>query len=121
MQILETVIEVLRMIVRLLRFGILPDPGDMKPERIQVWLAEIGEGWSLVGDGEAIVRTYVCPDAQQAIQLTRKVGKRCSELGYYPSVLATRDNEVTVQLSTSEVGRLTERDMAAAVAIDDCV
>ncbi len=95
-----------------------PDYEDMKPERIQFWDEQISPAWMREKGGTALYRTIIRSESRAADNLAKELIGELGQYGYEPDSIAADGNSVTVRLTTSAVGKLTERDYAAAVLID---
>lgn len=73
-------------------------------------------GWEQEGD--AIVRTFACPDFPAAIAFVVRIGFAAEDLDHHPD-LDIRWRTVRAVCTTHDAGGLTELDFALAGAIDD--
>jgi pterin-4a-carbinolamine dehydratase len=114
------VFSILRKLLIAIIVGILwfPDDEDLKPERIQFWESNLSDGWKREGDGVALLRTFVEDDRLAADELAGNLAGELAKHGYKADELEVVGNVVSVRLCTASVGRLTERDYAAALLID---
>ncbi len=101
-------------------FGIPDDPDNegLKAERIQFWRGYLDPAWIIEATGTALTRTIVCADAGAAADLAKTLAGELAQHGYVAGVLEAAGTTVNVRLTNASVGRLTERDYAAAALID---
>lgn len=73
------------------------------------------KGWSRVGD--MLVRSWQFASAHRALEFVTTVAKLCDQRGHHPDIVLSY-REVRVELSTHQVGGVTDADFALASAID---
>ncbi len=74
-------------------------------------------GWNKVSGRDAIAKTFVFPDFNQAFSFMGRVAMEAERLGHHPE-WRNDYNRVEVTLTTHKVGRVTSRDIAFAKIID---
>lgn len=75
-------------------------------------------GWAL--DGETIRKTFAFADFNAAIGFVTRIALLAEKADHHPDI-DIRWNEVTIALTSHDVGQLTTRDTDLAVAIDALV
>ncbi|BCP55663.1 putative pterin-4-alpha-carbinolamine dehydratase [Kaistia sp. 32K] len=75
------------------------------------------EGWTLVEGRDAITKTFVFGDFQEAFAFMTRVALLAERMNHHPE-WANIYRTVTVTLATHDVDGLTERDIALAEAMD---
>lgn len=71
-------------------------------------------GWSLAPGGRAIRRRVKTPDFAAAVRLIRRIAPLAEKAMHHPDLLLRNYNELTITLTTHDVGGLTRRDLALA-------
>ncbi len=94
------------------------DDDELKAERVQFWKDMIDPAWQRERGGRALVRTIGCVDSAEADHMVKTLTGELESHGYRADALEAAGNVVNVRLTTASVGRLTERDYAAAALID---
>ena len=72
-------------------------------------------GWTRAG--RAIERTYRFADFREALAFVNRVGELAERHDHHPDI-AIHYREVTLTLWSHDAGRITERDVRLAAAID---
>ena len=93
----------------------LPMPTDLTPDQINEFLSAHPE-WAR--DGEAISRTYVFGDFNEAMGFVVRVGMTSEVADHHPDI-DIRWNKVTCVLSTHDQGALTSKDLDLASTFDE--
>ncbi len=76
------------------------------------------QNWTV--EGEAICRTFAFGDFSGAIDFVNSVAEAARIVDHHPDI-DIRYDEVTLRISTHDVGGLTGRDFALAQAVDALV
>jgi len=74
-------------------------------------------GWEMVEDGEKIRKEYKLDDFEQSMNLVNKVAEVAEQEGHHPDIYIWYDT-VRLDLTTHEVGGLTENDFIVAAKIN---
>ncbi|MCP5119072.1 MAG: hypothetical protein GY953_50360, partial [bacterium] len=114
-----SVIDILKQFVIAIIIGLFwwPDDEDLKPERIQWWLEAIHPDWRQEGKGTALLRTIMSSDTRAATGMVQTLTDELGQHGYKLEA-ETAGSMVNLRLTTASVGRITERDYAAALLPD---
>jgi 4a-hydroxytetrahydrobiopterin dehydratase len=75
------------------------------------------EGWSISADGKAIERSFRFKDFAEAFAFLTRVALHAEKVDHHPE-FTSRWNRVDFHLTSHDAGRVTERDVALAEAID---
>jgi 4a-hydroxytetrahydrobiopterin dehydratase len=75
------------------------------------------EGWSISADGKAIERSFRFKDFAAAFAFLTRVALHAEKVDHHPE-FTSRWNRVDFHLTSHDAGRVTERDVALAEAID---
>jgi 4a-hydroxytetrahydrobiopterin dehydratase len=75
------------------------------------------EGWSISADGKAIERSFRFKDFAAAFAFLTRVALHAEKADHHPE-FTSRWNRVDFRLTSHDAGRVTERDVALAEAID---
>jgi 4a-hydroxytetrahydrobiopterin dehydratase len=75
------------------------------------------EGWSNSADGKAIERSFRFKDFAEAFAFLTRVALHAEKVDHHPE-FTSRWNRVDFHLTSHDAGRVTERDVALAEAID---
>ena len=78
---------------------------------------DIPEGWSTEGDGKALVRTCKFGDFSHAFAFLTRVAMEAEKRDHHPEFTSVW-NRVDLRLTSHDAGRVTERDIALAGAIN---
>jgi 4a-hydroxytetrahydrobiopterin dehydratase len=80
-------------------------------------------GWIEVVDADAIRRVFHFSSFREAWSFLTKVARRAEEMDHYPEILSVQERAeirlTTPEADASEIGALTELDIALAHAIDE--
>jgi 4a-hydroxytetrahydrobiopterin dehydratase len=76
---------------------------------------DVPDGWTL--DDDALVRRFTFKDFAEAFAFLTRVAAHAEEVGHHPD-FCLRWNKVDFRLTTHSAGRVTERDVKLAEAID---
>ena len=83
---------------------------------------EIVEGLVALPDwrheGDALVRTIVCPSFREAIAVVNRVADAAEAANHHPDILVHGWNKVRLSLTNHSAGGLTEADFAMAKKFD---
>jgi 4a-hydroxytetrahydrobiopterin dehydratase len=91
-------------------------PQKLGAEARKAALARLN-GWKALADRDAISRTFVFGDFNEAFGFMTRVALVAEKLDHHPEWFNVYKT-VTVTLSTHDAGGLTERDVALAEAMD---
>ena len=94
-------------------YGLLM-PTDLTPDQVDAFLSAHSE-WTR--DGEAISRTYVFADFNEAMGFVVRIGIVSEVADHHPDI-DIRWNKVTCVLSTHDQGALTSKDLDLASQFD---
>ena len=75
------------------------------------------QGWTLDGDGRAIVRTFKFKDFSEAFAFLTRVALHAEKVDHHPEFTSVW-NRVDFRLTSHDAGRVTERDIKLAEAIN---
>ena len=78
-------------------------------------MTDIPAGWS--GDATRIARTYRFQNFSQAIAFMVEVSFYCERVDHHPEWTNVY-NRVTVELTTHDAGKVTDKDLALAAHLD---
>ena len=78
---------------------------------------DIPDGWALSGDGKALERSYRFKDFSEAFAFLARVAMHAEKVNHHPEFTSVW-NRVDFRLTTHDAGRVTERDMELARAIN---
>ena len=78
---------------------------------------DIPEGWSMEGEGKALVRTCKFGDFGQAFAFLTRVAMEAEKRDHHPEFTSVW-NRVDLRLTSHDAGAVTERDVALAEAIN---
>ncbi len=73
-------------------------------------------GWDRHGD--MLVRTWQFPSFRRALEFVNQVGAIIEKSEHYPDLIVTY-RSVRIEISTHDVGGLTERDFALIAALNE--
>jgi 4a-hydroxytetrahydrobiopterin dehydratase len=76
----------------------------------------MAKGWDRHGD--MLVRTWQFPSFRRALEFVNQVGTVMEKSEHYPDLVVSY-RSVRMEISTHDVGGLTERDFALIVAINE--
>jgi 4a-hydroxytetrahydrobiopterin dehydratase len=88
------------------------------PEAAQAQVVQI-EGWSLVGDGKRIRRTWTAKNFMAGIAFFNKVAALAEEEGHHPDLHLEGYRQVAIELWTHAIGGLSENDFILAAKINE--
>ena len=89
----------------------------LSPEEAGAQVAHI-EGWTLVGDGKRIRRTWTAKNFMAGITFFDKVAALAEEEGHHPDLHLEGYRQVAVELWTHAIGGLSENDFILAAKIN---
>jgi 4a-hydroxytetrahydrobiopterin dehydratase len=75
------------------------------------------EGWSADEDGKAIVRTFTFKDFNEAFGFLTRVALHAEKVDHHPEFTSVW-NRVDFRLTSHDSGRVTDRDLRLAEAIN---
>ena len=78
---------------------------------------DIPAGWTLEGGGKALTRTLKFKDFAQAFAFLTKVALHAEKADHHPEFTSVW-NRVDLRLTSHDVGRVTDRDVSLAEAIN---
>ena len=78
---------------------------------------DIPDGWALSDDGKALERTYNFKDFAEAFAFLTRVADHAEAVDHHPEFTSVW-NRVEFKLTSHDAGRVTERDVKLAEAID---
>jgi 4a-hydroxytetrahydrobiopterin dehydratase len=76
----------------------------------------MARGWERHGD--MLVRTWQFPSFRRALEFVNQVGSLIEKAEHYPDLIVTY-RTVRIEISTHDVGGLTERDFEMIAAINE--
>ena len=80
--------------------------------------AQIPQGWNAQSDGaEALVKSFKFNDFAEAFAFLTRVAAHAEAVDHHPEFTSVW-NRVDFRLTSHDAGRITERDVALAEAID---
>jgi 4a-hydroxytetrahydrobiopterin dehydratase len=74
--------------------------------------------WTLAADGKSISRKWIAKDFLTALDFFNRVGKIAQAQDHHPDLHLRGFRNVTVELSTLDLGGLSENDLIMAAKID---
>ena len=80
-------------------------------------MVEVPAGWTLEGEGKALVRSFTFKDFSEAFGFLTRVAIHAEKVDHHPEFLSVW-NRVDFRLTSHDSGGVTERDLALAKAID---
>ena len=80
-------------------------------------MVEVPAGWTLEGEGKALVRSFTFKDFSEAFGFLTRVAIHAEKMDHHPEFLSVW-NRVDFRLTSHDSGGVTERDLALAKAID---
>lgn len=78
---------------------------------------DVPAGWSIEDGGKALVRSFRFNDFSEAFAFLTRVAMHAEKVDHHPEFTSVW-NRVDFRLTSHDAGRLTERDVALAKAID---
>lgn len=78
---------------------------------------ETPNGWTRSADGKALERSYRFADFAEAFAFLTRVAEHAEEVDHHPE-FTSRWNRVDFRLTSHDRGRVTDRDVRLAEAID---
>lgn len=78
---------------------------------------EVPAGWTIEGEGKALVRSFTFKDFSEAFGFLTRVAIHAEKVDHHPEFLSVW-NRVDFRLTSHDSGGVTERDLALAKAID---
>ena len=91
----------------------------MKPlskEDIRTFLSQLQVGWEVVDD-KKIKKEFKFKDFIESLAFVNKVGEIAEEEGHHPDILLSY-GRVVIELSTHDIGGLSEKDFTVAGRIE---
>lgn len=86
-------------------------------EKIEEYLASV-INWQAIKDGKEISRDFTFADFVSALAFVNQVGALAEAVGHHPDIFLHNYKQVTISLSTHDVGGLSENDFRLASKID---
>ena len=74
-------------------------------------------GWAKIDS--SIIKVYKTKGFPQTMALVTAIGALCQQFDHHPDILTMKYSEVKVAFSTHSEGRITQKDIDIAKAIDD--
>lgn len=81
-------------------------------------LSNISNAWKLI-DNKQINRIFVFKDFKQAINFMNQVAELAEDANHHPDIHLVDYKKVIIELTTHDVGGLSERDVDLARKIDE--
>ena len=78
---------------------------------------EIPDGWAASADGVAITKCFTFADFSEAFGFLTRVAMHAEKVDHHPEFMSVW-NRVEFRLTSHDAGKVTERDVALAEAID---
>ena len=78
---------------------------------------EVPAGWTIEGEGKALVRSFTFKDFSEAFGFLTRVAIHAEKVDHHPEFRSVW-NRVDFRLTSHDSGGVTERDLALAKAID---
>ena len=78
---------------------------------------EVPAGWTIEGEGKALVRSFAFRDFSEAFGFLTRVALHAEKVDHHPEFRSVW-NRVDFRLTSHDSGGVTERDLALAKAID---
>ncbi len=75
------------------------------------------EGWTMEGDGKALVRSFRFKDFSEAFGFLTRIALHAEKIDHHPEFTSVW-NRVDLRLTSHDAGRVTERDVNLAGAIN---
>ncbi|MEO8619110.1 MAG: 4a-hydroxytetrahydrobiopterin dehydratase [Sphingomicrobium sp.] len=79
---------------------------------------EIPTGWQKSADGQALEKSFTFADFSEAFGLLTRVAMQAEKVDHHPE-FTSRWNRVDFRLTSHDSGRITQRDLDLARAIDE--
>jgi len=76
-------------------------------------------GWHLINDGKMIYREFIIQDFMAAIDLIDRIGEIAQEDQHHPNIHLTDYSKLRIELTTDDVGGLSQKDFIQAGQIND--
>jgi 4a-hydroxytetrahydrobiopterin dehydratase len=76
-------------------------------------------GWHLNNDGKMIYRDFIIQDFMAAIDLINRIGEIAEEAKHHPNIHLTDYRKLRIELTTHDVGGLSQKDFIEAGKIND--
>ena len=89
----------------------------LKPGEVEKYLAELGEVWSNI-DNTRIIKTFIFSNFAEAVEFVDKVAQIAEAEGHHPNIYLHSYRKVDIELTTHEIGGLSENDFILAAKID---
>ncbi|MBA3511881.1 4a-hydroxytetrahydrobiopterin dehydratase [Sphingomonas sp.] len=80
-------------------------------------MATIPDGWNLDDSGKALARSFKFKDFSEAFAFLTRVALHAEKVDHHPEFTSVW-NKVDFRLTSHDAGRVTERDVALAEAIN---
>ena len=76
-------------------------------------------GWHLINDGKMIYREFIIQDFMAAIDLINRIGEIAQDANHHPNIHLTDYRKLRIELTTHDVGGLSQKDFIEAGKIND--
>jgi 4a-hydroxytetrahydrobiopterin dehydratase len=76
-------------------------------------------GWHLINDGKMIYREFIIQDFMAAIDLVNRIAQIAEEEKHHPNIHLTDYRHLRLELTTHDIGGLSETDFNEARKIND--
>ena len=76
-------------------------------------------GWHLITDGKMIYREFIIQDFKAAIDLINRIGEIAEDANHHPNIHLTEYRKLRIELTTHDVGGLSQKDFIEAGKIND--
>lgn len=86
-------------------------------EKVEEYLASV-TNWKVTKDGKEISRDFIFADFVSALAFVNQVGALAEAEEHHPDIFLHDYKQVTITLSTHDVGGLSENDFIVATKID---
>lgn len=78
---------------------------------------QLNERWQQ--NSKSLQATIKCTDFKEALDLVNRVAEKAEEQNHHPDICIAGYNQVSITMSSHDVGDVTERDYNLANAIDE--
>ena len=76
-------------------------------------------GWHLIDDSKMICREFIIQDFMTAIDLINRIGEIAEDEKHHPNIHLTDFRKLRIELTTHDVGGLSQKDFIEAAKIND--
>jgi 4a-hydroxytetrahydrobiopterin dehydratase len=76
-------------------------------------------GWHLINDNKMIYREFIIQDFMAAIDLINRIGEIAEDVKHHPNIHLTDYRKLRIELTTHDVGGLSQKDFIEAGKIND--